>query len=59
MKYHSPVLCGAAAVNIVSGHQTAKKKATKKATKSYEQEASTGELQGLLNALEEEFGQLT
>ena len=59
MKYHNPVLCGAAAVNIVSGTKTAKKKAPKKNRGGPREGASAEELQGLLDALEEEFGQLT
>ena len=59
MKYHNPVLCGAAAVNIVSGTKTTKKKAPKKVQKEPREGPSAKELQGLLDALEGEFGQLT
>ena len=59
MKYHNPLLCGAAASNIAKG--TVKKKTggkESKKTKTPSPGASKEELQGLLKALEEEFGHL-
>ena len=57
MKYHNPLLCGAAAENVKKG--VAKpKKTTKRKEVTPPTGASYDELKGLLKAIEEEFGAL-
>ena len=62
MKYHNPVICGAAAANIAAGHGRPARKADKKRGKgrlSPPFGTTEEEVQGLLSVLEEEFGQMT
>ena len=61
MKYHSPVLCGAAAAANIKKRRTAmrKKPQQQRQPAPPRPTMSLEELQGLLTALEEEFGRLT
>ena len=62
MKYHNPVICGAAAANIAAGRGRSGRKADKKRGKgrfSPPSGATEEEVRGLLTVLEEEFGAMT
>ena len=62
MKYHNPVICGAAAANIAAGHGRSARKADKRrgrGRRSPPSGATEEEVQGLVSVLEEEFGRMT
>ena len=62
MKYHNPVICGAAAANIVAGRGRSSRKADKKRGRWSQLPpcgATEEEVRGLLAVLEEEFGRMT
>ena len=62
MKYHNPIICGAAAANIAAGRGRSGRKADKRRGKgrfSPPSGTTEEEVQGLLSVLEEEFGRMT